>query len=214
MTTRLLIYNDALQMCGERSIADLTENREPRYLLDHVWDNSGVDACLEEGQWKFATRTVLLDYDTGITNEFGYKRAFAKPDDWVLTSSVCSDEFFNVPLIQYVDEAGYWYAELDQIYVRFISNHANYGGDLTTWTQTFADFVAAHFASKIVSKLTSDEKKKEEVKQNRKELLKIARSRDAMADPTKFPAEGGWNRSRRSRGGSRRDRGNRNRLTG
>ncbi len=213
MTTRLLMYNEALQLCGERSIDDLTENREPRYLLDHVWDNGGVDTCLADGQWKFALRTVLLDYDPNLTIDFGFKRPYAKPSDWVITSAITSDEYFNTPLLRYVDEAGYWYADIDQMYVKYVSNDATYGGDLSAWPQTFGDFVASHFASKIVQKLTSDKQKRADVLMERKERLKIARSRDAMADPTKFPPEGGWNSSRR-RGGSRRDIGNRNNLVG
>jgi len=147
------MYQHALLLCGERTIDSLTENREPRFLLDHIWDNGGVDACLAEAQWKFAMRTQLLDYDPDLTMAFGYKRAFAKPSDWIITSAVCEDEYYNTPLLQYSDEAGYWYSDLSQIYVKYVSNDASYGGDLTAWPQTFADFVSAHFASKIIYKL-------------------------------------------------------------
>ena len=89
-TTKLLIYNDALMICGERKLASLTEDREPRHLLDHVWDNNGVDACLEQAQWHFAMKTVRLDYDPSVTPEFGYNRAFEKPSDWIITSPEAS----------------------------------------------------------------------------------------------------------------------------
>ena len=38
MITRLQLYNSALLLLGERNLASLSENREPRRLLDHVWD--------------------------------------------------------------------------------------------------------------------------------------------------------------------------------
>jgi hypothetical protein len=157
-------------------------------------------------------RTVLLDYDPSVTPEFGYNRAFNKPTDWVLTSAFCEDEYFNEPLLEYVDEAGYWYAELDEIYVRYVSNDSNYGNDLSLWPATFADYVAAHFAAKIILKLTSDEKKRDDVLKWEKRELKEAKSNDAMAGPQQMPATGYWAKSRYGR--SRRDRGKRGSLIG
>lgn len=212
MTTRLRLYNEALMICGERALATPTEEREPRRLLDHVWDNDGVKSCLESGQWKFAMRTIRLDYDPSVSTDFGYRRAFLKPSDWCLTSALCSDEYFSAPLLQYVDEAGYWYADLDTIFVRYISNAAEYGGDLSTWSAKFSEYVGSYFASKIILKLTSDENKRTSVIDWSKRKLHEAKSKDAMAEPTKFPAPGSWVSARGGR--SRRDRGSRNSLIG
>lgn len=213
MTTRLQLYNDALLLAGERAISSLTVNEETRRLLDQVWTNGGVDACLEEGQWQFAMRTMLIDYDPGIQPDFGYLRAFDKPSDWILTSAVCSDEFFRCPLTRYADEAGYWFADLDQIYVRIVSNDASYGGDLSIWPQSFTEFVAAHFATKIILKLTNDKERlrlfinpENPQKSIRGRALLQAKSRCAMASPTQFPATGGWSKSRAGNS-SRRDGG-------
>jgi hypothetical protein len=212
-TSRLKLYNDALIICGEGTLDSLNENREPRYLLDHVWDNDGVKYCLEAGQWRFAMRTIRLDYTTSIQpDEFGYRRAFVKPTDWCTTAALCSDEYFNSPLLQYTDEAGYWYADLDELYVRYVSNDSSYGGDLSLWPAHFTDFVAAHFASKIILKLTSDEKKRDGVVSWERRKRREAKSRDAMTDPTRFAPQGSWTASRM--GGAKRDRGSRSNLTG
>ncbi len=157
MTTQLTLYNDALLLCGERFLASLTEEREPRRLLDQVWSSGGVKACLELGQWNFAMCSIQIDYDPGMEPDFGYRRAFVKPDDWVLTSGVCSDEFFRCPLLRYWDEANYWYSDLDTIYVRYVSNDVAYGMNLNHWPQTFAEVVEAHFAAKIIKKLSNSE---------------------------------------------------------
>lgn len=207
MADQLSVYNGALLHCAERFLSSLTEQREPRRLLDRVWASNGVKTCLEAGQWNFAMRTVQIDYDPSIEPDFGYGRAFQKPDDWVLTSALCSDEFFREPLLRYVDESGYWYSDLDTLYVRFVSDDTNYGMDMNKWPDSFREFVEAHFASKIVLKLTTSEAQTATVMEARKNLLKTAKSRAAMADPTSFPARGNWVNSR-NRSSPHRDGGN------
>lgn len=211
--TRLSLYNDALLLAGERMLASLTEVTEPRRLLDQIWNNQGVDVCLEEGQWMFAMRTTQIDYDPGIQPSYGCTRAFDKPEDWILTSAVCSDEFFHTPILRYFDEAGFWYSDLDTIYVRYVSNDASYGGDLSLWTPSFKEFVAAHFASQLVLKTSNDESRlklfinpENPEHSIRGRALLRAKSRSAMASPTSFPAQGQWSRSR-TRGTARRDGG-------
>jgi hypothetical protein len=116
-TDRLKIYNGALLICGERAIAALTDNNAPRRALDEVWNDGGVRYCIEQAQWKFAMCASKFTYDTSITPTWGYRRAFAKPSDWVLTSAVCTDEYFRSPLTQYSDEVGFWFADQDDLYI-------------------------------------------------------------------------------------------------
>lgn len=212
--TRLQLYNDALLMCGERAVASLTVNEEARRLLDQVWTNNGVNGCLEEAQWMFAMRTVRVDYDPGIEPDFGYAHAFDKPTDWILTSALCSDDFFQQPLLRYTDESSYWFSDLETIYVRYVSNDSSYGGDMSKWPRSFCEFVAAHFASKIIMKVSNDKDRIEmflrpdaPIKGVRGQALMHAKSRCAMGGPTQFSARGNWSQSR-IRGVTRRDGGN------
>lgn len=206
-TDRLKLYNGALLLCGERSLRTLSEEREPRRLLDVVWDKGGVRYCLEQGQWQFAMRAQMLEPDPDITPAFGYNNAFTKPDDWVLTSAVCTDERFRTPLLAYNDELQNWYADISPIYVKFVSDDADYGSNLAIWPNSFCDYVEAYFASQIIYKLNAD---KERVQMlfgrpgdiRGGELARrytIAKNRAAMTQPTQIPAEGMWNRSRRGR---------------
>lgn len=199
---------------GEETISALTDDRKSRRMLDEVWDDGGVDACLADGQWAFATRTVKLDYDTDISPEFGYRYAFAKPSDWVRTMAISTDEYFNVPLNQYTDEQGYWYTDEQELYVSYVSNHANWGGDLSTWPQPFADFAAAYFASRAIFNLTSDDDRLLMVKNELKESRINALNHDASGDPARFPPQGTWSRSRQGSRGRNRDRGSRGNLIG
>lgn len=200
-TSRLTLYNNALLMAGERPLASLTEAREPRRILDQVWDTGGVRKCLEQGQWKFAMRTVQIDYDPVVEPPFGYTRAFTKPTDWVSTSGVCTDAYFRSPLLAYVDEAGYWYAELDTIYVRYVSDDDAYGLDMNRWPGSFEDFVAAFFSERVVYKLSTSDDALTKATKRLERLKKLALNKDAMADPTKMLPAGRWVRSRLSNSG-------------
>jgi len=207
MTDRLSLYNDALMHVGERFLGSLTENREPRRLLDQVWASGGVDYILERGQWAHATRTQRIDYDSGIEPTFGYRYAFPHPDDFICTRAVCSDEYFRVPLINHVDEGGYWYADLATIYVRFVSNDPAYGMNLGKWPKTFQRLVALHFGSEIAAKLTGKESEKVRLQEERDKALAEAKNATAQLEPTQFPAQGAWLRARHRYPG-RRDGGN------
>lgn len=220
MTSRLALYNGALQIIGERHLASLTEDREPRYLLDDVWNNGGVRFCLEQGNWRFASRSVRLDYDPAIAPEFGYRRAFAKATDWVNTVAVCQDEFYRVPLIRYKDEAGYLFADLDEIFCTYISDDASFGQNLATWPESFREYVETHFAGKIVRKLTAEERKVDQILHPRSgalvRALRNAKNKTAQLDGTKFLAQGSWTRARQGYGkrGPLGDGGSSGSLTG
>jgi len=213
MTTQLSIYNSALRQCGERKIASLSENREPRRVLDSAWDDGLISYCLEQGLWNFAMRTVKLEYSPSVEPSFGYSRAFDKPTDHVRTAGLCSDEFFTCSLLQYTDEAGYWFAELDTIYVRYVSDDNAYGNDMSLWPQTFTKFVSAYLAGEVAERITGNRSKADEIKKEARKLLIDARSKDAMAEPTTTMPQGSWVSARQGRGG-RRDRGNRGGLIG
>lgn len=192
MATRLGIYNEALRAIGERRLASLTENREPRRLLDDVWDGNGVRYCLERGQWNFAMRTVALEYTSSIEPPFGYGRAFTKPTDLVRICGLSAEAYFNNPLSQYVENAGYWFAEPDTIYVQYVSDDDQYGGDLSLWPETFSTYVAMHFATEIAPKLSVSGSKVQAVEEKAKKSLTDARSNDAMSGPTQFAPMGSW----------------------
>lgn len=220
-TDRLRIFSGALLICGHRALASLSENVEARHLLDNVWNDGGIDYCLGEAQWRFAIRTQRLDYTAAIEPDFGLRRAFEKSSDWILTSAICQDEYFNSPLLQYTDEAGIIYADLDQIFVKFVSSDVGYGGNLALWPPSFTEYVKHYFASKIIEKLSADETRRAALLTKRTGLLdralETARNRDSISEPTKFLPKGSWSRARnggRSGGRSGFDGGNHNQLIG
>ena len=202
MATKLGVFNGALRLCKERKLASLTENREPRRLLDDAWgDGSTVGAvrvCLEMGQWTFATKGIRLDYDPSIEPDFGFRKVFDQPSDMVRPVAICEDEYFQQPLLRYSDERRYWFADLDTIYVKYVSNASDYGADLSLWPENFTRLVEAYLAREIVGNLTGADSEK--VEKAWEEAKKDSRSFDAMNKPTAFPPEGSWSASRRGSG--------------
>ena len=217
---RLEIYNGALLICGARKLASLSVNEEPRHLLDDVWlGGRGVRYCLEQAQWHFAMRASEFDYNPSITPAFGLSRAFTKPTDWVNTSGVFQDGYMRSPLLNYADETGYWFADRDVIYVRYVSDDVLYGLDYSKWPESFTEYVKAYFASKIIRKMPGGAEKVIDICDDRKGVLAKAlvnaKNRAAMALPATFPSRGTWARARHAGVGNyRNDGGNTNSLIG
>ena len=215
-TSQLELYNLSLAMLGARKLGSLSEQREPRRLLDDQWDARGRRYCLEQGQWNFATRSARLEYSPSVEPPWGLRFAFDKPTDWVRTVALCSDERFNVPLLasECSDEAGFWFSDLQIIYVRYVSDDDAFGLDYSLWPETFTQWVAAYLALKIASTLTADKDLVATLKKDARRLLVDARSKDGMNQGTDFPPPGSWVNARAGRSGRRWDRGNRGSLIG
>lgn len=153
MATKLGLYNRALRVLGETKLSSLSEAREPRYILDDIYDDSLIE-CLEFGFWKFAIRTIEITYDPDTDPNFGYTYAFNKPIDWVRTFDVSSDENFSVPLTRVLEEANVWLADSSPIYVKYVSSDSDYGLDLSKWPAQFTMAVAHYLAMQAAPSLT------------------------------------------------------------
>lgn len=212
MPSKLSLYNGALRELGEGKLASLSENREPRRVLDSMWDADAVKTCLAAGQWNFATNSIELSYSPSVTPAFGYTYAFDKPENWVRTVGMCSDERFTSPLLHYQDEGAYWYADLDPIYVRYVDSGTSFGLDYSKWPANFTRYVETWLAARICMALTQNQGKRDGLEQLAEVWLVKAKSTDAMDEATKFMPTGTWTRARTDRGN--RERGVRNRLIG
>lgn len=195
MTDRLSIYNAALRLLGERRLAGLTEDREPRYLLDDVWDRDGIRRCLEAAEWGFATRAQSLISSPSYGPAFGYEFAFEKPPDFVRLVAISSTPGAP-PFRDYEDQGGLLFASVDPIYVRYVSDDNAFGRDYSLWTEQFFDFVAAYFAHEIVATLTASESKIERVERAMAKAELNAASLDAMGRPSVRLPFGSWSNAR------------------
>ena len=208
-TDKLGLYNGALFNLKERPLASLTENRESRRTLDAIW-NGAIDACLQQGLWNFAMRTAKFTPTVGFTAAFGYANQYIMPSDFVRLGAVCQDEYFNIPLNQYTEEVGCLYADMNPIYVSYVSDAPDYGNNYDRWPQTFVNYVQYYLAVKIGGRVTGEDSDK--LQKAMQTALRDARSKDALEQGTKFMPMGNWTRARSA--GRRRDRGNRSQLIG
>jgi hypothetical protein len=206
MATKLSVYNNALSThLGERILSSLTESRKSRRVLDQVWDSGFVTGVLEDGQWGFATRTVLMDYNPDVDPDFGHQYAFDKQSDWVRTIAVSLNEFLTDPLLMYNDEGDYLYTSAQSIYWAWISDGANYGGDLARWSESFTAYAECKLAASVAKSITHNDELVADLRRECAKLLKIARAKDGMNKGAKMIPRGNWIRSR---GGSRNGGGN------
>lgn len=198
---KLARYNGALFRLGSRRIASLTENREPRRVLDSVWgvDDDIITYALERAEWNFALRTVQGDYNSAIEPGFGFSRAYDKPTDFCRLAALSSNEYLKPPLTndQYLDEAGYWFTDSDVLYVRYVSSSADYGFNSEAWTQAFNDYVECRMAWLACERITNSTSKEDRLERKMNKALKVAKSNDAGNEGVKFPPNGSWIKSRR-----------------
>jgi hypothetical protein len=199
-TSKLALANGALRLLGEGPLtqSELTNNaREPARVFNTLWADAVVADCLAAGQWKFAKRTVRMDATPSIAAaDFNYKYVFEQPVDLVRLVGMYGDAGMNEPLQTYRDEGGFWLANIESLYLTYISSDAAFGGDLSLWTPGFTEFVKAHIAREMAGPLTS---KGQELVKVRKDCLIEAQSTDAMADPTRSLPVGAWVRARNTR---------------
>lgn len=180
MADKLAIYRGALRLLGDaHSLSSLSEVGPARQSLDQAWDGA-VAYLLAKGLWNFAMRTVVAEADPSATTAFGYDYVFAKPDDWVRTASIGDDGDFSVPTFRYDDVAGYWMADIDTLYIKYVSNDDAYGLNVGSWREPFAKTVEAYLAFECGLPISSDRGNRNDLYSLFKARLKDAKALDAV----------------------------------
>jgi len=193
---KLLIYNGALQVCKASRLRRLDENRPSRYELDHAWQTDVIKTCLEEGNWQFASRTVKMEYDNTIDMKFGYDYAFKKPDDWCRTIILSASEKLDYPMRDYKDQGDFIYADIDTIYLEYVSHGTDYGRNYELWPQHFLKYVMAELGNDVVGRISDAGATEQKVMTVRDKRKSEAISNDALNRPTKQFPTGSWTNSR------------------
>jgi hypothetical protein len=191
MASKLGLYNSALRLLGSQRITALTDAAEGRYYLDDCYDEVLAE-CLESGQWNFATKTLEIESSTSIDPTFGYEYAFQKPTDLARLCAISSSDQLWPPLDRYADEVGYWWADVDPLYVSFVSNAIDYGNDLALWPATYSKYVYTTLAERICMSVTQSDNKLSEIIGRVKQAKIEARSNDAMGQPAPVVSTGSW----------------------
>lgn len=209
--SKLSLYNGALRRLGERKLSTVTDNVPERHHLDTIWDEDPVQLMLEKYNWGFAHKAMEWNYNSAIEPDFGHRYAFDVPSDYVRLAALCSDEYFESPLRQYVKEANYFFCDYQTIYLKYVSSASDYGKDYSKWSKLFENMTATYIAQELAPTLNKSKSDVEKLEKEMKKYSTEARSMDAMEQPTRFPPQGSWTRSRRQ---GRTDGSNRGPLIG
>lgn len=197
--SQLSIYNKSLRFLEERKLANLKENREPRYYLDDEWSDA-ILYILAAGYWKHAMRTVEVNAEVNLTPQFGFQFCFQKPSDWIQTYQVADNEVFEPLLRRYDDANNYWYADISPIYVKYTSNDPDFGLNMSLWTPGFVEYLSAYLAQLLVPRIKQAQDKIERIDKVVKRIKMEALARDAMDLPPGHPPYNTWVMSRAPRG--------------
>jgi hypothetical protein len=195
MATKLNIYKGALRLLGPTQLSSLTDARPERYALDDAWDDA-VEYMLAQGMWNFAIRAVELSVDADSDPRFGYDYVFSHPTDWVRTVAISDEPTFQSTFENYADENDYWYANVDTLYLRYVSNDELYGLNLENWRQPFAKAMEAWLAFESGLPISGDRGNRNDMMGLFKERLARAKILDAVDERVQWKKPGRWTRAR------------------
>lgn len=197
---KLKVYNKALYKLGSHKLASLSENREPRRVLDEIWGtNDDVVAwALEIGDWNFATRIVELSYTPSVEPAFGHRKAFDIPTDMRKLTSLSMSEFFTLPLTaqDYQIASEYWLADVETLYAKYVSDDPAYGFNSAAWSEQFCELLACRLALLACDRITNSAQKKRDCAAEMRQAMAYAKSTDSMAEGSKALPRGSWLRAR------------------
>lgn len=154
--TQLTLFNDALSLLGLPSLVSVTDANEHARVLVKLWDQARR-YCLEQARWRFAERQATLTVASGqVSSEPAYALlyAYAKPSDFVTLNAIASDLTFDTPVDDLHERGGYWYTDTPtNIHIQYVSNHADFGYDLSLWPENFVQFFTRHLALRAAPRI-------------------------------------------------------------
>jgi hypothetical protein len=180
MATKLEIYNEALRMCGDLRLANITEDVEARYALDDAWSRS-VLFVASQANWPhaYASAQVALSSDTSSP---GYTKSYTINNaNWLRTVMVSLDEHFAVGA-HYHQALGKLFLNTaaSNIFVRYIDRTYLADGSISTWSEMFCSAVSHRLAFEVCERLTQDPQKAQNIYGLFVEVLNLAKSQLAL----------------------------------
>ena len=158
--TKLSLYNDTLQLLGERRLASDTEDREPRYDLDSLYDNGAVDYCLEVVKPRYATLFaeiagqapgVQTEYDFQIDLPADFVAVFNEEDG---TPAVYQDGRGESPITRFIREGDHLHMDIEPAWLRYVIAHTD--PQLAIMPTSFGRVVSAYMARELSWKYDPD----------------------------------------------------------
>ncbi|WP_372809326.1 hypothetical protein [Litorivivens sp.] len=187
----LNIYNDALFCLDLPQLTSVNDDSEARTKLSVALSQNLVEAYLFDKAWQWAVTSSKITYDPSVEPEWGYQYAFDKPDNILKIDGVFVDEYFQVPLIPYEDEGDLFFANVQEIYLKYIP--LDTVSTPASWPAYFRKLVAASMAVHAGGSLGGNVQKAVMILEDRESK---AFSIDAQQSPPRIIANGNWTQSR------------------
>lgn len=198
MADKLTIFKGALRLLGHNAgLSSLSEVSAARNALDDAWTPAG-EYLLAKGLWNFAMRSVQVEASDSLTTDFGYTKVFEKPDDWVRTASISDRPESEGPhqFEQYEDKTTYWLADVEPLYINYVSNDEDYGWNVGAWRQPFAKAMEAYLAFECGLPIAADKGNRNDLYSLFKSRLQDAKNLDAVDERVRRSPPGRLTRSR------------------
>ncbi|MGA0595605.1 hypothetical protein [Enterovirga sp. CN4-39] len=180
MATKLSVWNDALRILGEHPLSSLSENVEPRYVIEAEYD-AAVVFVLRSASWRFALVTAVLTHDAGLPSVPGYTYTFGKPEGWQLTHALFlqADGARECPFDAKEYLSTIHANAASSILIRFVSGAPTFR-DEAIWPVHFAKAVSSYLASVIAERLTGSADSSAMAVETFRQFMADAVSRDAI----------------------------------
>lgn len=175
---QLALYNNALLIIGQRRLKNITEDREPRHLLDDAYDLGAIEYCLEVVKPVFARKTKVIS-STTTSSEHDLDNVYTLPSDYQSVVGVYSDSKLDQEVSRYIIEGNTLSCEYQTIHLRYISN--DYVTAFTNWSQAFTRVVSAFLAREISVKLAPN--RTEEIDAKLLDRIDVAKGLDKDIEP-------------------------------
>lgn len=172
-----------------------------RRLIDEVYDD-GVEYMLGQGMWNFASRTVAIEAETDVEPDFGYNYTFEKPSDYIRLIKIADNGTMWPTLSDdageaYLEEGDFFHANVDPLYIQYVSDGVTYGRDASLWPMGFRKAVEAYLALEIAPHAPRmSARGLDALRAHYAMMLKDARTKDAINQASVRPPPGRFVRSR------------------
>ena len=198
MASQVEIANRALIKVGDKRILSMTDDLEPARVLSGMWDTVR-DAELRVRNWNFSiTRASLAALVS--TPDWGYDNQYQLPADCLRPIQI--DEYFYGPSMSdyrngseaaYQIEGSLILTNLDApLKIRYISRIEDTGA----WDAAFTEAFACRLAVESCEKLTQSNSKKDALKQEYADAIRMAVRADAIENPNEPLPDNSWVLSR------------------
>lgn len=168
-TTNISICNEALNLCGAKSIISFEDGTENARRCAALYDSTRKE-LLRMHPWSCATKRVILA-PSATPPVFGYKNAFPLPKDFL--------RLYDPKTQCFKLENRHILANQDSIQLVYIYDNDNE----ETWDSLLASAMALYICSKIAKPITGSQAEADSAYQKLLNLMKQARAINGQEQP-------------------------------